>query len=49
MLTDTLLCPAELPGRCERGFRHWHQCDFDDTHDGDHECGCGETWREDDE
>lgn len=45
---ELYVCPAETPGRCHHRFRHTHACDYDDGHQGAHECACGHRWSDDD-
>ena len=48
---EVLVCPAEDSGRCDLAetefhppARRTHVCDFDEDHDGLHECVCGHRW-----
>lgn len=46
---ELYVCPGEDGGRCDligpyRGPAPRHYCNFDDDHDGPHECACGHQW-----
>lgn len=44
---EIYMCSAEEGVRCDHRIGWWaHACDYDDGHDGAHECICGHTWTE---
>lgn len=47
---ELYVCPAEDGVRCDHRSGWWpHACNFDDDHDGSHECVCGHTWNNNEE